>query len=121
MSMVLIDSVSHRPLDIIRNRGASTFGSYFEQYTYQARGSVQTITIDLFTPYKKMVTKLFPNDQIIADKFHLVTQAHAALNKTRIQVMNEFERNTTENRQLKKFWKILLKNESNINYTTRKK
>ena len=121
MSIVLIDSATHRPLDVIRDRAAGNLRTYFEQYTWQARKAVKTITIDLFTPYRKIVTDLFPNAKIIADKFHVITQVHTALNTIRIQVMNQFGANTPEYRQLKKFWKLILKNESDLDYTTRKK
>lgn len=60
---------------------------------------------------------LFPHAQIIADRFHVITQVYQALNKTRIQTMKAYGAGSREYRQLKRFWKLLLKDETTLNYT----
>ncbi|MSE24805.1 ISL3 family transposase, partial [Lactobacillus curvatus] len=57
-----------------------------------------------------------PNAFIIADKFHVVTQAYTAMNKIRIRVMKEYGAGTHEYRALKRFWKLLLKNQDDVDY-----
>lgn len=121
MSMILIDSTMHRVLDVMRNRGDGALAAYFEQYSVEARRGVQTITIDLFTPYRKMIKALFPNAKIIADRFHVVTQAYRALNQIRIQTMKKYGSDSREYRQLKRFWKLLMKKETDLDFTARKK
>ena len=85
--MILIDSVNHRILDVMKDRGAGQLRAYFNQYSTAARAAVKTITVDLFTPYRAMIKDLFPNANIVADRFHVVTQAYRELNKVRISVM----------------------------------
>lgn len=97
----------HRVLDVMRNRGDGELAAYFEQYSVEARRGVQTITIDLFTPYRKMIKALFPNAKIIANRFHVFTQAYRALNQIRIQTMKKYGSDSREYRQIKRFWKLL--------------
>lgn len=77
-----------RTLDIIYSRRNSYLRNYFLRYDRSARLAVQTVNVDLYTPYRHLIRDLFPHAIIIADHFHVVTQAYRALNKIRIQVMN---------------------------------
>jgi transposase len=115
MSIILMDSSNHRVLDVISDRG-SGLHTYFAKYSKQARETVKTITVDLFTPYRHMIHELFPNAEIIADHFHVVVQAYTALNQVRIQVMKQFGSHSREYRQLKKFWKLILKDSNMLNF-----
>lgn len=117
MSMILMDSATHRVLDIMLERGDNNLRHYFEQYSYSARAGVKTVTVDLFSPYRQMIHDLFPHAQIIADRFHVVTQVYRALNAIRIQTMKSYGLNTRAYRQLKRYWKLLLKDETTLNYT----
>lgn len=118
--MILIDSVNHRIIDVMKDRGAGQLRAYFNQYSPAARSAVKTITVDLFTPYRAMIKDLFPNANIVADRFHVVTQAYRELNKVRINVMKQFGSDSKEYRQLKRFWKLLMKHETALDYTTSK-
>ncbi|MCR8703275.1 transposase [Weissella cibaria] len=71
--MLFIDSVNHRILDIIKDRGADQLRDYFNQY---GPAAVKTITVDLLTSCRAMSRDLFPNANIVADRFHVVTQAY---------------------------------------------
>ncbi|QDJ58649.1 hypothetical protein EFA59_03570 [Weissella hellenica] len=81
------------------------------------RAAVKTITVDLFGPYRNIIHYLFPHAQIIADKFHIVTQVYRALNQTRIQTTKSHGAESRAYRQLKRYWKLLLKDETTLNYT----
>ena len=67
-----------------------------------------------------MIKELFPNANIVADRFHIVTQAYHELNKVRISVMKQFGSDSKEYLQLKRFWKLLMKHGTALDYTTRK-
>src|SRR5699024_24220 len=90
--------------------------NYFIQYSHKARLSVMTITVDLYAPYRSMIKELFPNAFIIADKFHVVTQAYTAMNKIRIRVMKEYGARNHEYRALIHFLTLLLKNQDDVYY-----
>lgn len=108
MSMILVNIENHRTLDIILSRRSSFLRSYFLRYSHRARLGVQTVTVDLYTPYRHLIQELFPHALIIADHFHVVAQAYRALNQTRIKVMNRAGKGTRQWRALKHFWKLLL-------------
>ncbi|WP_271297694.1 transposase, partial [Weissella confusa] len=85
MSIILINSVNHRILDVMKDRGAGRLHAYFNQYNPAARATVKTITVvDLSTA---MIKDLFPNVHMMADRFHVLTQAYREINKVRISVM----------------------------------
>jgi transposase len=108
MSMILVNIENHRTLDIILSRRSSFLRNYFLRYSHRARLAVQTVTVDLYTPYRRLIQELFPHALIIADHFHVVAQAYRALNQTRIKVMNRAGKSSRQWRALKHFWKLLL-------------
>ena len=101
--MILIDSANHCILDAMKDRGTGQLRTYFNQYSPAARAAVKTITVYLFTPYRAMIKDLFPNANIVDDRFHVVTQAYRELNKVRISVMKQFGSDSKEYRQLNCF------------------
>lgn len=121
MSILLMDIAQHRTLDIIRSRTNTYLRSYFYQYPRRARLAVQTVTVDLYSPYRPLIKELFPNALIIADRFHTVVQAYHGLNSVRISVMRQYGTKSHEGRALKRFWKLLVKDSNKLEYIERKK
>lgn len=74
--------------------------------------------------YEKLIQELFPKAKIIIDRFHLVQLISRSMNQLRIQVMNGFRRGHNEDqkkyRRLKRYWKLLLKNEKDLTYAVYK-
>ena len=62
---------------------------YFSYYSHKARANVKLIVIDMYSPYISLIQKMFPNAQIIIDKFHLIQLISRSLNKTRIMIMKK--------------------------------
>lgn len=116
MSMILMNIENQRTLDIIYSRRHSYLRNYFLRYDRQARLAVQSVTVDLYTPYRKLIHELFPNAIIIADHFHVVAQAYRALNQVRIQVMNQAGKGSHQWRALKHFWKLLMTPAAELQY-----
>ncbi|WP_395378720.1 ISL3 family transposase [Fructilactobacillus frigidiflavus] len=117
MSMMFINSDSLQPIDVIQSRKGSYLESYFIRYTSSARRAVRTVTVDLFSPYRGIINRVFPNAAIIADRFHVVNIAKVALNQERIKLMKHFGSGTPEYRQLKSLHKLLFKKEDELDYT----
>lgn len=71
--------------------------------------------------YVSIIKELFPNAEIIIDRFHLVQLINRSMNKTRIQVMNQLSKSNSEDqkkyRRLKRYWRLLLKNASEVSNT----
>ena len=73
--------------------------------------------MDLYKPYYSLMHKLFPNAILIPDRFHIVIQIRNALDKTRINLCKKSNPNYNK---LKKYWKLILKNEDNLDKEKKK-
>lgn len=116
MSMILMNIETKRTLDVILSRRSSYLRNYFLRYDRSARLHVQTVTVDLFSPYRRLIAEIFPHAIIIADHFHIVAQAYRALNNTRLQIMKYFGSDSHEWRALKHYWKLLVTQSENLKY-----
>lgn len=116
MSIIVMDIATHRTLDIVRSRQNTYLRSYFLQYDRQARWAVQTVTVDLYAPYRSFIHETFPNAIIIADRFHVITQAYRALNQVRIQAMKQGGHGSHVSRALKHYWKLLTKDAARLDF-----
>lgn len=115
MSMILMNPMDHRTIDIIRSRQSQDLRHYFlYHFSAKARRAVKIVVVDLFQPYRNLIHDLFPNAVIVADHFHVVVQAYRALQTVRIQVMNQYGSGTHEYRILKRFWKLLMQRISQL-------
>lgn len=68
--------------------------------------------------YVSVISELFPNAEIIIDRFQLVQLISKLMNKTRIRAMNKLKTSNGEDmkkyRRLKKFWRLILKSQSDL-------
>lgn len=62
---------------------------------------------DIFSAYYDIAKKLFPNAKIALDRFHIVQHLSRAMNRLRVQIMNQFDRKSHEYRALKRYWKLI--------------
>ncbi|NQK94916.1 ISL3 family transposase, partial [Streptococcus suis] len=79
------------------------------------RNRVKVITMDMFSPYYQLAKQLFPNAKIVLDRFHIVQHLSRAMNRVRIQIMNQFDRKSQEYRALKRYWKLIQQDSRKIN------
>ncbi len=122
LSFIYADSKDHSIIGILPSRRLTCLKEHFQRYSLTVRSQVKTIVIDMNTPYFSLIHTLFPKAKIIIDRFHLVQLVSRSLNKTRIKVMNQYNTSKPEdkknNRKLKKYWKLLLKDSDKLNYTS---
>lgn len=114
MSFIFCNADTKNIIDIVEDRRLTSLIKYFHQFKKKARRSVKRIVIDIYTPYMSLIKKIFPNAKIVIDRFHIVQLFHRSLNKTRVLAMN---RHKDYYNKYKKYWKLLLKNSSNLNFT----
>lgn len=118
MSFLFLDAQNHRLIDVVEDRRKDHLIDYFMRYPKDSRYSVKTVTMDMYSPYIEVVKACFPKAQIVIDRFHIVQHLNRALNSFRIRVMNDIHtKNPTDYRKLKKQWKLLLKNEWELDFT----
>ena len=84
MSFHIVDGKTGKTIDIVEDRRLNNLMKYFSYYSHKARSKVKLVVIDMYSPYISLIKKMFPNANIIIDKFHLVNLISTSLNKTRI-------------------------------------
>lgn len=118
MSFLFINASTHRLTDVVENRQLPYLLDYFMRYPVEARNKVKTVTMDMYSPYTQLVRDCFPYAKIIIDRFHIVQHMNRALNSERIKVMNELRYTRPRDyRKLKKQWKLVLKNEDDLDFS----
>lgn len=107
MSFIAQDFNSQKVIAILDGRTQATIRNHFQRYTRKVRNRVKVITMDMFSPYYKLAKHLFPKAKIVLDRFHIVQHLSRAMNRVRIQIMNQFDRKSLEYRALKRYWKLI--------------
>ena len=62
---------------------------------------------DMFHPYYDIAKKHFSNAKIVLDGFLIVQHFSRAMNRVRIQIMNQFDRKSKDYKVLKRYWKLI--------------
>ena len=106
MSFHMVDGKTGKTIDIVEDRRLNSLLTYFSYYTHKARSKVKLIVIDMYSPYISLIKVMFPNAEIIIDKFHLTQLISTSLNKTRIALMKKDKKNYNK---LKRYWRLILK------------
>lgn len=115
MSVVLCNVMNGDIIDIFTDRRKRYLREYFMSFSEDARNSVKYITTDMYTPYIELARELFPNAQVVIDKFHIVQLMTRCMQKLRINEMKKLKINSKEYRKLKRYWKIILKKNWKLN------
>src|SRR5699024_11921406 len=79
---------------------------YFKRFPITVRNKVKTVTMDLNYYYDIMAKELFPNAQVILDRFHIVQMLNRSFNSCRIQEMKKHKKGSWEYNLLKYYWKL---------------
>ena len=111
MAFIIIDQVHANIFDINNSRLSKDIEAYFKRYSKKERDNVNFITLDLYKPYYKLFKKIFRNAILIPDRFHIDLQVRNALDITRVKLCTKSNPNY---RKLKKYWKLILKNEDKL-------
>lgn len=74
-------------LDILEDRSYNKVLKYLDSYF--SKGSLSTITMDMWAPYKNAMNTVDPNTSVIIDKFHFVRYIMNSFDNIRLQIMNE--------------------------------
>jgi transposase len=82
---------------------------------------IEEVSIDLWKPYKTVVEELIPNAQVVADRFHVMTQINKELDdrrkteKRRAEKLKNSQEKETKLRGIKNSKYSLLKKKENLN------
>lgn len=118
MNFICLDGESHQLIDILPSRSLNDLITYFMKFSYKVRKRVKYLVMDMNASYGELVRKVFPNAVVVVDRFHIVQHINRNFNQLRIQVMKQFPRKTRENKTLKRYWKLLLKDYNELDSET---
>ena len=71
MAFIIVNQDSRNIFDINNSRLSLDIEHYFNNYSRKERNKVKFITLDLYKPYYKLMSKLFKNAILIPDRFIL--------------------------------------------------
>lgn len=122
MAFEYINAETGEILGILNQRDGRTIKDHFiANYHLKQLKKVKTITIDMNASYVGIIKEIFPQAKIIIDRFHIVQLVNRSMNKCRIQVMNRFKTSNNGDmkkyRRLKRYWKLLLKKQTDLSQT----
>ena len=100
---------TNKLITILDNNRQTTIRNYFLKYPLKVRQQVQFITMDMSGAYIPLAKKLFPNAKIVLDRFHIIQHLGRAFLKTRIAIMNQFDKKSLPYRALKNHWRLFQK------------
>lgn len=118
MSFIYANATTHQVIDLLDSRQQSDIMNHFYRFPLNARRHVEWITMDMNLPFVREIQTLFPNAKIVIDRFHIIQLLNRALNKVRIQVMNQYKKlkSKREYNKLKNLWKLVLKNREELDF-----
>ena len=116
MAFIITDNDTGNLFDIRDSRKSIDLNKYFRRYSKSERDKVKHISIDFYSGYIFLAKRLFKNENISIDRFHIVIQAYNALNTTKVKLCYKSNHNYNK---LKDYWKLIVKNE--IELSTEKK
>ena len=105
--LVLTDIEGQRLLDMKKDRRKPTVKKYLQQLD---PGICKCVTMDMAPVYAASVSEVLPSASIVIDKFHLVQEVNRCLDKTRIEIQNEYRKSGIDIRRFKYAKKLFIKN-----------
>ena len=122
MCFIISDADTGKIVDILDDRRNFKLQAYFMHFSFEARKRVTHIVMDMNAAYGAITKIIFPKAQVSIDRFHVIQQLTRAINKQRIQAMNQLKKSNPQAmkdyRKLKKYWRTILKKNAKINYTS---
>ncbi len=125
---VLVDLDKSQLLAILPGRTKEIIRKVLEEWGKEVLDNIEEVSIDLWQGYKNLVNELIPNAQVVADRFHVMTQVNKELDlqrkrekrKMKDSIKNEKSQSNKDEYEkildgLKKSKYALLKNEKGLN------
>lgn len=118
MSFICVDGTTNKLFTILEDRRLFKLTQYFMRFPRTARLKVKYLVMDMNASYCQLLKTVFPNAEIVTDRFHIVQHINRSFNQLRIQIMNHIRDSHSGNqkkyRRLKRYWKLLLKDSDRL-------
>lgn len=109
LHFICVDDDTHEIIKILPTRLKKEIMACFKKFPLIVRSRVKTITMNLNVYYQDLAQELFPNAQIIIDRFHIVQMLNRSFNQLCVQTMKQFKHSDRRYSLLKYYWKSYLK------------
>jgi transposase len=110
MSFICIDADSHKPICLRADRLNAHIKDFFiAHYSTEERGKVKRVVMDMNAAYQSLVPQLFPNAEIVIDRFHVIQLIGRALDQIRIQCLKSLSEHCRVRKALKNQWRLFHK------------
>lgn len=109
MNFICLDGENHQLIDILPGRTLHELISFFMKFSRKQRLKVKYLVMDMNASYQNLIKAVFPNAVIVVDRFHIVQHMNRNFNQLRVVIMKQFSVKSTQQKTLKRYWKLLLK------------
>ncbi|MCG0954832.1 ISL3 family transposase [Lactiplantibacillus plantarum] len=108
MAFICIDVDTHKRVTVLGDRLSDTIKKFFEEnYSRDERAKVKHICMDMNAVYQNFVHELFPNAEIVIDRFHIIQLLGRAMDQMRVQALRQIkDKHSQVYKALKPNWKI---------------
>ena len=100
---VLLDYKTKNPIDVLPSRKKVDLEKYFIRIPIEERDSVRVICTDMYDPYRLVIKDLFPYAIHVIDRFHVAQDLNRQVDRFRIKIMNQQDKNSVNYYLLKHF------------------
>jgi len=109
LAFIAQDFETRKIVTVLENNKQTTIKNYFYNYPRMVRERVKVVTVDMSASYIPIIKQLFPNAQIVLDRFHIIQHLSRAMMSTRVAIMKRFDIKSLPYRAMKNHWHILHK------------
>lgn len=106
-SFICIDADTHKAVKVLGGRLNKDIKEFFiNQYSVAQRATVKRVVMDMNAAYQLIVHELFPNAEIIIDRFHIVQMIGRAMDQIRVTTLKQLDGKSREYKVLKSLWRL---------------
>ncbi len=82
----IFDLDTRKTIDIVKSRKYDDLEAYFSSFSLEQRCRVKVVSMDLYSPFKRIIKDKFYHSTIVADTFHFTKLVLQALDELRLNL-----------------------------------
>lgn len=95
-ALVLSDLENRHVIAILPSREQSELIRWLKSCSDEQKAAIQTVSMDMWAPYRYFVKRFLPHADIVADRFHVMKQLNEQLSKARRQIQRTADDQTKD-------------------------
>lgn len=119
MSFIAVDGSKKGLLELLEDRRLRSLFEHYQRFSYQARRHVKYLVMDMNAAYERLAKTVFPNAQVVYDRFHIAKHLNDTMNHVRIHVYQRLckgdRQAQKQARRIKHYWRLFLQDQTNLN------